>query len=200
MALLDNRIARTIKKWLGWILRPRLSYLRIREARRARDAPPVRENLDLSALPKVTVRLAHTPEELSLVVDLYKRNPSKLIIAPRTIADMEKMRARNVEFYRIFDANGEHVGNYGFQVDRRILGYFQIEYARRSGGLGMAAALAAEQLLALRGIDAVYSQIYRENRRALTTCLSIGYEIIEDETTEKYFTLKKLLKNANVDK
>lgn len=187
-------ILKTVKRSLGWILRPGLACRRLREARHAKSAPPVRADLDLSALPRVTVRRAETPEELAQVVELYKRNPSQLCIAPRAMPEMVAMLARNIEFFLYFNEEGQHIGNCGFQVDRRIFGYHQIDFAHRGGGYGMAATLAAEELLAQRGCDILFLQVYRDNRRALTSSLSIGYEIDEAESTERYFTLKKVLK------
>lgn len=193
MGFFNRKIPRKIKYWLGWILRPRLAYLRIREARRATKAPPVRDNLSLSALPRVTLRLAETPRDLALVVDLYKRNPSSMNIAPRSIKALESMLSQNTEFYRIFDEKEECVGNYAYQVDRRMLCCLQIEYVRRSRGLALAAMQAIEQLLAQRGINVVYSQVYCGNRRALSTHLSLGWEILEEESTDEYLTLRKIL-------
>jgi hypothetical protein len=193
MGFFDFPGGRAIKHWLGWILRPRLAYLRIREAMHARNAPPVRNNLSLSALPIVTLRLAETPEDLSLVVNLYKRNPSSLTIAPLNTDAVEKMIACNTEFYRIFNIKGEHIGNIAFQVNRRMLSHLTIEYAHRCNGLGLATELAIKKLLVERGIDKIYAQVYRINRRALTHCLSFGYKMVEEQSTQEYFVLRKVL-------
>jgi len=193
MKLFDHPLSRKIKHWLGWIIRPRLTFLRIREQRHARNAPPVRNNLNVSDLPIVVLRLAETPEDFSLVLDLYRRNPSGMTISPRTAQAMQRMLADNTEFYRIFDDKGVCVGNIAFQINRNMLGYLTIEYGRRGEGLALAARLAMYELLVKRGIQVVYSQIYRDNRRTLSGSLSLGWEIIEEQSTDRYFTLKKVL-------
>lgn len=109
------------------------------------------------------------------------------------------MLARQVLFFLYFDAKGEHIGNSGFQVDRRIFGYHQIDYRHRGRGLGMATTLATEELLAQRGFDVIYLQVYRDNRRALTAYRSLGYEIDDVQSTVKYYTLKKILIKHAVD-
>jgi hypothetical protein len=194
MRFLERRFPRTIKRWLGWILRPRHSYRRIRELRHARNAPAVRKDLDTSRLPKVSLRLAASPAEYRLAVDLYRRNPSVMNIAPRSMKEFEQLLARNVEFYLIFDEAGRHVGNYGYQVERSMLGYLQIDFPHRSGGLALAAGQEIERLLAQRGVPVVYGQVYKENRRAQSYLFSSGWELHDEESDKRYYTVRKFLK------
>lgn len=182
---------RRARRLFFWMLRPGLVYRRLRELRHARSAPPVRRNLDLASLPVVQVRRASTSDEFEAVLRLYGRNPSTLDTAPRTRPKLEGMIARGVEFYRILDAEGEHVGNIGFHAPRRMFAYLLLDYPHRGRGLALAAKLAAERDVLGRGVDTVYSQILRDNRRALSTSLSLGWEVVEEESTPRYFALRK---------
>lgn len=193
MGILDHPIPRTAKRWLGWVLRPRLSYRRIREMRRAKSAPPVRADLDLSRLPPVTVRQAVQPAELERVLQLYRRNPSALNIAPRTRKSLQEMIARDVEFYLVLDAAGDHVANLGYQAPRQMFSYLQVDFRHRGRGIGLAAKRASEEIIAARGVEVAYLQVFRENRRALSTFFSLGWEIDEDASTDKYYVLQKRL-------
>ena len=193
MGMLDHPSVRTAKRWLGWVLRPRLSYRRIREMRRAKSAPPVRDNIDLSKLPLVTVRQAVKAVDLERVLQLYRGNPSALNIAPRTHKSLQGMIAREVEFYLVLDAAGDHVGNLGYQAQRQMFSYLQVDFPHRGRGIALAAKLAAEKVIAARGVEVAYSQVFRENRRALSTNLSLGWEIDEDASTDKYYVLRKRL-------
>jgi len=65
-----RKILMTIKHWLGWILRPRHSYMRLREMRWIKTAGPIRDDLPLDNLPKLELVLAETEDQLKEVVGI----------------------------------------------------------------------------------------------------------------------------------
>jgi hypothetical protein len=193
MDINNYNISKKIRCWIGWILRPHLSFLRIREMRHAKKARPVRNNLDVSALPNVTLHRAITSRDLGEVVDLYKRNPSQMVTAPRSMEAIKELLEKNVEFYKILNADGLYVGNTAYQADHKSLGFLTIDYSFRNKGLGLAATAALLTMLKERNIDVVYVHVFRDNRRSLSSKLSFGWEIVESMSTQRYITLKKNL-------
>jgi hypothetical protein len=181
------------ERLISWIRDPRQIFLKLREIWLAGRACPVRSDIDLSRLPEVKLRRAKTVPDLAAVIRLYQVNPSRLNIAPRNQQALDKLLARNVIFFLILDNTGNHVGNLGYQAPRRMLSYLQIDYSRRGRGYGLAAELAVEQIIATQGVRSVYAQVFRRNNRALSTFLSLGWDIDNDRSTEEYFTLKKNL-------
>jgi hypothetical protein len=180
-------------------MRPRLAVLRLRELWHARQSGPVRSNIDLSNLPEIKLHRAVTAADLASVVDLYNRNPSKLIIAPCDQQTLEQMLSQKVVFYQVLDDKGNHVGNLGYQSARRMISYLQIDYHYRGRGYALAAELAGERAVALQGIDHVYAQVFRINRRGLSTFLSLGWKIDYGKSTGEYFVLDKTLSPPSND-
>jgi hypothetical protein len=199
MRVLENLNWQTAGRLMGWIRRPRQAVLGLRELLHARKAGPVRSNIDLSNLPEVQLVLAKNSPDLASVILLYKRNPSRFIIAPRSREALEKMLSDNVIFYRILDSRGNHVGNLAYQSARRMFSYLQIDFPYRSQGYGLAAELAGERTLAVQGVQSVYSQVFRNNHRALSTFFSLGWEIDPHQSTNEYLTLKKALQKPVAD-
>lgn len=87
------------------------------------------------------------------MINLYKRNHSRLNIASRNQNALEGMLSRNVIFYRILDKDRNHVGNLGYQCARRMISYLQIDYPYRRRGYALAAELAGERAVALKGVS-----------------------------------------------
>lgn len=187
------------ERLISWVRSPRQTFLKLREIWYAGRARPVRPDIDLSQLPEVELRRAKTAPELAAVVRLYQRNPSRLNIAPRNQRAFEKLLSRSVIFFLVLDNKGNHVGNVGYQAPRRMLSYLQIEYSLRGRGYGLAAELAAERIIATQGVRNVYAQVFRKNKRALSTFLSLGWEIDSERSIEDYFTLRKNLQMTGTD-
>jgi hypothetical protein len=127
MRVLEYLNWHTVKRLMVWLTRPRQAVLGLRELLHARKAGPVRSNIDLSNLPEVQLVLAKNSPDLASVILLYKRNPSRFIIAPRSREALEKMLSDNVIFYRILDSRGNHVGNLAYQSARRMFLTFHTE-------------------------------------------------------------------------
>jgi GNAT superfamily N-acetyltransferase len=106
------------------------------------------------------------------------------------------MIARGVEFYRVLDVHGAHVGNMGYQARRQMFSYLQVDFPYRGRGIALAAKLVLEGQIADRGVEVAYAQVFRDNRRALTTLLSLGWEIDDDASTDSYYLLRKRLAGA----
>jgi hypothetical protein len=181
------------KRLVALMIRPRTAVLRLRELWHASRSRQIRSDIDLSNLPGVTLQQAVTGTDLASVLDLYKRNPSRLIIAPCDRQALETLLSRKVVFYRILDKVGNHVGNLGYQCARRMFSYLQIDYRYRGGGYALAAQLEGERVVARQCVDCIYAQVFRENYRALSTYFSLGWKVDHEQSTQEYFTLTKAL-------
>ncbi len=184
-----KKFLKTIKHWLGWILRPRLAYMRIREMRWVKTAGPVRDDLPLDNLPKLELVLAETEDQLKKVVGIYKRCPSSLNIPPRSMAKLREHIAMNKEFYLVRNEQGENVAAIGWIVDQDMAAYLASEYKFRRGGIGLATKIALLDLKRSQGVKRAYGQILRKNTRYLSTNLSLGYKIDEELSTEEYYVI-----------
>lgn len=184
-----KNILRTIKHWLGWILRPRHSYLRIREMRWVKADGPVRKDLPLDNLPKLDLVLAETEAQMKDVVGIYKRCPSSLNIPPRSLAKLKEHIAMNKEFYLVSNEQGDNVAAIGWVVDKSIMAYLAVEYKFRRGGIGLATNIAMLDLKRRQGVKQVFGQILRKNTQYLSTCLSMGFKIDEELSTEDYHAI-----------
>ena len=184
---------RTAGRLVGHIKRPRLLILQLREYWHARQSGPVHSDIDLSNLPEVELQRATTDSDFESVISLYQRNPSRLIIAPHSRQALDDMVSREVIFYRIMDSEGDHVGNLGYQSARSMFSYLQVDYPYRGRGYALAAELAGERMVAKQGTDCVFAQVFRSNRRALSTFFSLGWQIDHGQSTDEYLALKKCL-------
>lgn len=184
-----KKFLKTIKHWLGWILRPVLAFRRIREMRWIRTAGPVRNDLPLDHLPKLELVLAETEAQLKKVVGIYKRCPSSLNIPPRSMSKLREFIADNKEFYLVRNEEGVDVAAIGWIVDKDMAAYLAADYKFRRGGIGLATKIALLDLKRSQGVKRAYGQILRSNSRYLSTNLSLGYKIDEELSTEDYYVI-----------
>ena len=181
----------TIRRILGWILRPRLSYLRLREIHHARTARPVRDDIALDNVPTVTLIPADNEDRLKEVVRVYTRHPSRLLIAPRKDAAIKELVAKGYEYYLVANESGLVVGAVGWHSCRAMVCHKVIDYRHRSRGYGIATSLALFSLLAKRGYRKCYSQVFKDNRRNISGLLSLGYKIDGEDPEGLYFLLSR---------
>lgn len=184
-----KKILRTIKHWLGWILRPRHSFRRIREMRWINAEKPVRSDLPLDNLPQLDLILAETEDQMEEVVGIYKRCPSSLNIPPRSLAKLKEHIALNKEFYLVRNQQGDYVAAIGWVVDKSIMAYMAVEYQFRRGGIGLATNIAMMDLKRRQGVERVYGQVLRKNTQYLSTCLSMGFKIDEEKSKDDYHAI-----------
>lgn len=184
-----NNILKTVKHWLGWILRPGLAYRRIRERKWVGAKKEIRTDLPLENLPLVVAVLAKTPEQLQEVLGIYQRCPSELVKAPRSMAKLKEHIAKSREFYLIKNEAGENVAAIGYNRGKDMMGYLAVEYRYRRGGIGLAASLAIQELKRSQGLRRINGQILRKNTQYLSTTLSLGWQIDEENSTEEYYTI-----------
>ena len=191
MSASNRNTLQTIKHVLGWILRPRLAYRRIREMRWIRTAPPLRDDLPLDHLPKLELVLAETEEQLRAVLGIYKRCPSSLVIAPRSWAKLQEHLADNKEFYLARNEQGDYIAAIGWLLDKDMAAYLASDYKYRRGGIGLATKIALLDIKRKQGVKRAYGQILRKNTRYLSTNLTLGYKIDEAQSTEDYYVIYK---------
>jgi len=182
---------REIKHVLGWILRPRLSYLRLREIVRARSAGPVKHDIRLDKLPPVNLIPADSESKLDEVLEVYLRNPSKMNIAPRSRTAIRRLVAEGYVYYLIADDSEHIIGAICWQTKRAIMCHLAVDYEYRSKGAGIAATLALENHAARQGYHKSYTQVLKNNRRALSIVLSLGYKIDGEDPESTYYNLSK---------
>lgn len=191
MTFWDKKPFSTLKHTLGWILRPRLSYLRLREILHARSAGPVKADIALDNIPMVTLIPADNEDRLSEVVRVYARNPSRMTIAPRSDEAIKRAVAKGYEYYLVTDDSGKVIGAVGWQPSRAMVCQRVIDFKNRSSGYGLASSLALLTLMAKKGYRKTHGQVFKNNRRALSAALSIGYKVDGEDPEGLYYLISK---------
>ena len=193
MTFWDKTPIRLLKHILGWILRPRYSYLRLREIHHARSAGQVKNNIALDDIPSVTLIPADTQDKISEVIRVYARNPSGLLIAPRSDKAMKRFIAKGYEYYLVAESPGKVIGAVGLQPSRALICHRVIDFDKRGSGYGLACSLTLLSLMARKGYPKAHGQVFKKNRRALSAALSIGYKIEGEDPEGLYYLISKNL-------
>lgn len=191
-----GRLYLRVRHWIGLVLRPRLTLLRIREARQARmvAARTVRPDIPTNSLPKVTLVLVASKKDLSRLLRLFQRNPSSHAIAPRNRKALAEKLAKGTQYYLAINKSGESIGCMGFQPWRNMGVNRIVDYKHRGKGYGLSITKEFLQLKADEGITEIWSQVFKENKRVLSGLLSSGYRLVPELEETEYYTLVKKLK------
>ncbi len=192
---------RKIKFLLGCVLRPRFTYLRFREWRKARDKHKHHPDVDLENLPPVTIILVRDSDEhKTKLLKLFRNNPSPLVLTPWNMKYLEIELRKGVEYYLITNSMDELVGVLGYKPEEKMPGRLIIEYDHRGRGFGISAMKELEKIKHGEGIQEFWGQIYKDNVRMLNLMLSLGYDFVEDRETPEYYMMVKSLSNESEGK
>lgn len=175
-------------------LRPSYIFRRLREIIREMRRKEVKSNMPLDSLPKVTLLAANGDSELEMrLVNIYAANPSRLVSGPMNIEMLRDNQSKNFEFYIAVDSNGNDSAAIAFDNDRLMSCHLVTDFRHRSKGLGLSAMIELEKRKINEGVSVFWGQVYRNNPRMLSLVLSMGFRIVEEESTDDYFTIRKII-------
>lgn len=194
-----NQLYMVIRHWIGLILRPRLTLLRIREARQARMVADrtVRPDIPINSLPEITLIPVTNKKDLQKqLLRLFQSNPSPLALAPRNRKTLAEEFAKGTQYYLAINKLGEIVGCTGFQPWRNMSVNTTIDYKHRGKGYGLNISKELFRLKTDEGLTEIWGLVFKGNKRALSGCLSLGYCLVPELEGPQYYTLvKKLVQN-----
>lgn len=189
-----RQLLKRIKYWMEMIFLPHLAFLRLREKIRGRTAKGVRKNLPTDSLPKVTLIPVGDKKDLqATLLRIYKKNSSPFVFAPKSRRALKRYMETGTEYYLVANSQGEIVGGRGFRPLENMFCHFVVDYKHRSSGYGLSTTLALEQLKAAEGFTEMRGKVFRDNRRMMSTYLSMGYEIEEEQNDPQFFSIVKFL-------
>ena len=175
-------------------LRPSYAFHRLREVMRELRPYRMRDNIPLDSLPEVKLIEVSGNEELERrVVNMYVGSPSALVSGPMGWKALKEKMAEDFDFYLVIDGEGKEAGAIAFANNRSMVCHLVIDFRLRSKGLGISAMIELEKIKKREGVGVFWGQAYKNNPRILSVLLSLGYEIVEAESTAEYYTIRKTI-------
>ena len=174
------------------ILRPRYSLHRLKEILRERGRTEVKSSIPLDSLSPVELLPVRDDQEFEeRLVKVYYDNPSTLVSGPMDLDALKDKQSKNFEFFLVLDEDGNDAGAIAFDNDRSMSCHLVTDFRHRSRGMGLSAMLELEAVKIKEGIYIFYGQVYKDNPRMLSLVLSMGFFIVEEESTPEYYTIRK---------
>jgi hypothetical protein len=192
MTARDRNVFSRIGHFASLIFRPRYSLNRIKEILRERGRAEVKSSIPLDELPAVEIIPVRGDRDLEQrLLKVYYDNPSTLVSGPMDLDTLREKQSKNFEFFLVLDADGNDAGAIAFDNDRSMSCHLVTDFRHRSRGMGLSAMLEMEALKIREGIYTFWGQVYKDNPRMLSLVLSMGFVIVEEQSTPEYYTIRK---------
>lgn len=117
-----------------------------------------------------------TQEQRQRLLELYWRNPSKMMIAPDSEEKLAEAVASGIDYYLIHDESNQVIGALGHRPADHYLMHWVTDYSVRRTGFGVAAHVAAEDLVRSKGGSEMRCFVFEKNTRMIASCKNTGWE------------------------
>jgi len=166
----------------------------MREKRQAYVPGKIRSDLPTHSLPETTLIPVYNRKDLQRqLFRIFQRNPSPLNIAPRNWKELRNESTKNSQYYLLKNRVGKIVGGIGFQPRRNMIVHLTIDYIHRGSGYGLSGLKELEKTKGAEGITEVWCQVFKDNKRAISMFLSLGWVYVKEKEGPNYVTLVKSL-------
>lgn len=187
-------VVRRIGKIASLALRPSYSFRRLREIVREAGRTEVKPEIPLDSLPEVRLLAVNgNPELEERLVRMYAVNPSTLVAGPMNIETLREKQSKRFEFFLAIDGEGNDAAAIAFDNDRSMSCHLVTDFRHRSKGVGLSAMIELEKIKIDEGVRVFWGQVFRNNPRMLSLTLSMGFRIVEEESTPEYHTIRKIV-------
>ena len=165
MSSQNRQLYKTIRYGFGWLLRPRLSYLRIRERLFSGSLPQSQNNFSEDSIPPAAlIDVAHDVALQKKLVRIVRRNPSPMVQHSRTRRSLLRRIEKGEQNFLVRNENGIDVGCTGFQPWNNRAVHLIIDYPHRKCGYGLSAMLELQKIKKLEGIKEMWGVVFKSNQ------------------------------------
>ena len=172
---------------------PRYVCNKLQELRHQRNLTALDKKVSLQHLPHVKLTLVEGEEQRDQLIDLYFRNPSSLVFAPRTVDELDQCLEEGIEYYLVHNDDNELVGARAIRVPDAYVVHSTIDRRFRRQGYWLASEIAFCRVLAKRGFDRLITDAFRENTSIIRSAVASGWVEVTHPNNNELVRLTKVL-------
>ena len=195
---LPGRLIRIVRSWRSNYNQPITAlpfyiWNKLQERRLQRNAAAHNQQVSLDQLPPVVLTVVETEAQREQLIDLYLRNPSSLVWAPRTADALNECLASGIEYYLIHNDGNDLVGARAIRVNDAYIVHSTIDRRFRRQGYWLASEISFCRALAERGLTRLITDAFRENTSIIRSAVATGWVEETHPDDERLVRLTKVL-------